>query len=79
MRPTLRSDARTREVARLIRAQPAPNLLAEPLRAMTMQASIDLLPGWASLLHDLHTPKLAKPLIRAGTLGAAQMLRWSFR
>ncbi len=79
MRPQLRSDARSREVARLILSQPATSLVGEPLKAIAMNASIDLLPGWARQMHGLHTPLLAKPFIRAGTLAAAEALRWAFR
>ncbi len=79
MRPGLRCDARTREVARMVMSQPAASLLAEPLRAMTIQAGIDLLPVWARQLHGLHTPLPALPLVRAGTLGVAELLRWTFR
>ena len=78
MRPLLRSDARTREVARLILARRAPHLVAEPLQALAMQASIDLLPAWARRLHGLQHPALGRPLVRAGTLGVARTLRWAF-
>ena len=77
-RPRLRSDARTREVARLILAQRAPRLAAEPLQALAMQASIDLLPAWARRMHGLRNPAIGRPLVRAGTLGIARTLRWAF-
>jgi uncharacterized protein (DUF2236 family) len=79
MRPRLKIDARTREVAALVLDQRAPNVLAEPLRHLTMQAAIDLLPGWARRMHGLSAPVLARPLVRAGTLGVARTLRWAFR
>jgi uncharacterized protein (DUF2236 family) len=79
MRPQMRCDARTREVARLVLTQPAPNLMAEPLQALTMQAGIDLLPAWARRMHGLPTPMLSRPLVRAGTLGMARTLRWAFK
>jgi uncharacterized protein (DUF2236 family) len=79
MRPRLRFDARTREVARLVLEQPAPNVLAEPLQALTMQAAVDLLPAWAQRLHGLYIPVSVRPLVRAGTLGIAQTVRWAFR
>jgi uncharacterized protein (DUF2236 family) len=79
MRPGLRVDARTREVARIVLTQPAQNFLAEPLQTLTMQAGIDLLPGWARHMHGLRTPLLGLPLIRAGTFGMASTLRWAFR
>jgi uncharacterized protein (DUF2236 family) len=77
-RPHLRCDARTREVARLVLRQPAPNGMAEPLQALTMQAGVDLLPAWAARLHGLHNPVLRRPIIRAGTTGLARTLRWAF-
>jgi uncharacterized protein (DUF2236 family) len=79
MRPLLSCDARTREVARLVLSQPASSLIAEPLRAMTIHAGIDLLPGWARQMHGLRTPLPAVPLVRAGTGAVAELLRWTFR
>lgn len=79
LRPALRYDSRTREVARLVLRQPAPHPAAEPLQALTMQAAIDLLPAWAQRMHGLQTPMLSRPLVRAGTFGVAQTLRWAFR
>jgi uncharacterized protein (DUF2236 family) len=79
MRPQLRFDARTREVAGLVLNQPARNKLAEPLQALTMQAAVDLLPDWARRMHGLESPALTRPLVRAGTLGVARTLRWAFR
>ena len=79
MRPLLLCDARTQAVARLVLSQPASSLLAEPLRAMTIHAGIDLLPGWARQMHGLRTPLPAVPLVRAGTGAVAEVLRWTFR
>jgi uncharacterized protein (DUF2236 family) len=78
MRPGMLCDARTRQVARLVLRQPAPQLMAEPLRALTVQAGVDLLPNWARRMHGLHNPNLARPLVRAGTLVVARTLRWAF-
>jgi len=78
MRRQLVCDARTREVARLVLGQPGGRRVAEPVQALTMQAAIDLLPAWAQRMHGLHTPLLGRPLIRAGTLGVAQTVRWAF-
>jgi uncharacterized protein (DUF2236 family) len=78
MRPHLRTDARTAEVAGLILNRRAAMRLAEPLQALTMQAAIDLLPPWARRLHNLPSATVTKPLIRAGTYGVAQTLRWVF-
>jgi uncharacterized protein (DUF2236 family) len=79
MRPELLVDARTRDVAHVLLDQPAPSLAAGPFAAMTMQAGIDLLPGWARTMHGLSQPSLGLPLLRAGTYGVASTLRWAFR
>ncbi len=78
-RPRLRCDARTREVARLVLNQRAANRGTEPLQALTLRAGIDLLPDWARRLHGLANPLLGRPLLRAGTFGVAQPLRWAVR
>src|SRR5271166_2637296 len=78
MRPALRCDARTREVAQLVLSQRTPSRVAEPFQALTMQAAIDLLPAWARRMHGLPSPALSLPLVRAGTLGVARALRWAF-
>lgn len=78
MRPHMRCDGRTREVARIVLRQRAPSVMAEPLQALTMQAGIDLLPPWARRMHGLPNPALGRPLVRAGTLGIARTLRWAF-
>jgi uncharacterized protein (DUF2236 family) len=78
LRPALRYDARTREVARIILSQRAPNRLLEPLQNVAMGASVDLLPAWARRMHGLPAPVLSRPLVRAGTLGIARTLRWAF-
>lgn len=78
MRPSLQTDARTREVANLVLHQPAATPLAEPLQALTMQAGIDLLPAWARRLHGFQSPALSRPLVRTATLGIAKTLRWAF-
>lgn len=79
MRGELVADARTREVARLVLAQPAPNLAMIPFQAMIFQAAVDLLPDWARDMHRLSGPGLAKPVVRSGTAGIAGAFRWAFR
>jgi uncharacterized protein (DUF2236 family) len=79
MRPRLKADARTREVADLILNNRTEPLLAEVPRRLTMQAAVDLLPGWARAMHGLSVSPLERPLVRAGTFGVAQTLRWAFR
>lgn len=78
MRPTLAVDARTREVAELVLGARAPKAAAEPLQKLTMRAAVDLLPDWARRMHGLSSPAPLVPLVRAGTLGVAQTLRWAF-
>ena len=78
MRPELRVDERTREVARLVLDARAPTPAAEPFQALVMRAGVDLLPGWARRMHGRDAPPLARPLLRAGTFGLAQTLRWAF-
>jgi uncharacterized protein (DUF2236 family) len=78
-RPDLRCDDRTREIARLVLSQPAPNRMAEPFHALALQAATDLLPAWARRMHGLPEPLLTVPLVRAGTLGIARTLRWAFK
>ena len=79
MRPSLRVDARTRDVAGVLLNQPSPSFAARPFQTMTMQAAIDLLPGWARTMHGLEQPGVGLPLLRAGTFGVASTLRWAFR
>jgi len=78
IRPELRVDARTREVAALVLNQPARSLSTGPLQAITFQAAVDLLPEWARRMHGLPAPGLTRPLVRAGTYGIARTLRWAF-
>ncbi len=78
-RPRLRADSRTREVRDLVLGAAAPDPLTAGVQALGNQAAIDLLPPWARRMHALPNPLLARPLVRAGTLGVAQALRWAFR
>lgn len=78
MRPQMRCDARAREVTQLLFQQRPASRMAEPLQALTMQAGVDLLPGWARRLHGLPNPVLGRPLLRVSTLGVARTLRWAF-
>jgi uncharacterized protein (DUF2236 family) len=79
MRPELFVDDRTREVARMVLDQPAPNLAVAPVQALTFGAAVDLLPAWARAMHGLSGPGLATPAVRIGTRGVAGTLRWAFR
>jgi len=78
MRSDLRVDERTREVAKLV-LDPGRGPLAErPLRALMLQAGVDLLPTWARRMHGLRNPLPARPLVRVGAGGLAGAVRWAF-
>ncbi|WP_159870367.1 oxygenase MpaB family protein [Novosphingobium sp. 9U] len=79
MRPQLKVDARTREIAELILAGRGAPAMGEVPRKLAMQAAIDLLPDWARRMHGFSLSPLERPLVRAGTFGVAQTLRWAFR
>jgi uncharacterized protein (DUF2236 family) len=78
MRPELKVDERTREVARIVLNQQPRSLAAAPVQALTFGAAVDLLPPWARRMHGLANPVIARPLVRAGTNGVARTLRWAF-
>jgi uncharacterized protein (DUF2236 family) len=78
LRASLRVDARTREMSRLLLTQRPSAPLMSPVQDLMMRASIDLLPGWAQRMHNLDSPLLARPLVRASTYGLSQTLRWAF-
>lgn len=75
VRPALRYDGRTREVARFLLSQPPSSLTIAPFQALTREAGIDLLPDWAKAMHGFRAP--ARPLVRAGAQGVAMALRWA--
>jgi uncharacterized protein (DUF2236 family) len=79
MRPRLRADRRTREVARILLNHSPHHWTALPLQQLTYQAAIDLLPDWASRMHGLRPSTLTRPIVHGGTLGVAEVLRWAFR
>ena len=79
MRPELAVSERTREVARIVLGQKPERIGAMPVQALTFQAAVDLLPGWARAMHGFSGSGLASPLIDTGTLGIARALRWAFR
>jgi uncharacterized protein (DUF2236 family) len=78
-RPQLRTDARTAAVRALVLRGSMTDRLAHGVQRLGNQAAIDLLPHWARQQHGLTNPLLGRPLVRAGTLGVAQTLRWAFR
>lgn len=78
MRPRLRADERSAEVARLVLSQPPSSPATGPIQAMAMQAGVELLPTWARRMHGLSAPVVTRPFVRAGTMGLARTLRWTF-
>ncbi|WP_428334634.1 oxygenase MpaB family protein [Novosphingobium sp.] len=78
MRPELRADERTREVARLVLHQRPYTLAAAPVQAMIMAAAVDILPRWASDMHGLGVVRLSRPIARLSTTMIAQTIRWAF-
>ncbi|HVF94638.1 MAG TPA: oxygenase MpaB family protein [Sphingomonas sp.] len=78
MRPELAATPRSAAVARILLRQPASHPAVAPMQAVTFQAAIDLLPGWAQRLHGLTPAPLTIPFVRGGALGLANTLRWAF-
>jgi uncharacterized protein (DUF2236 family) len=49
------------------------------VQRLTMEAAVDLLPGWARAMHGLRRPAMGRGVVRAGTAGMARTVRWAFR
>ena len=79
MRPTLRYNHRTREVARTLLRQPAPSIALAPFRRLTMDAAVDLLPDWAARMHGFAQPTMQRAGLRAGVAGVGGVMRWALR
>ncbi len=82
MKSGLMVDDRTHDVARLLLSdsgRQGPDAITDIPRKLAVKAAVDLLPDWARSMHGLSVPPLAKPLVRMGTFGVAQTLRWAFR
>lgn len=79
MRPQLRCDARTREVARVLMTTRLPGRLAQPAGMIFMKAGIDLLPDWAQEMLDLRLNPLEQRVVRGSVHLIAAILRRSVR
>ena len=79
MRPALRHDHRTREVARTLLDRRAPTLALAPFRRLTVEAAIDVLPDWARRLHGFDRPRLHRVGTRAGMAGVGGVMRWALK
>lgn len=77
VRPQLRVDHRTRDIARALLSRPAPNLAIAPMRSLMLEAGVDLMPDWARAMHGLNRSGLATPAVRAGAMGLGMVLRWA--
>lgn len=75
--PELRSDERTRTFRDLVLKVPPTSLAEAPAQKLLMNAAVDLMPPFAREMHGLPRPMLA-PVVRGGTYGLAQTLRWAF-
>ncbi len=76
LRPGLRADARTREVARLVLSQSVGAAVTDAASGVIMQAGVDLLPDWAREMHGLKTPPT--PVVRGSARLLARTLGWAY-
>lgn len=77
-RPRLAGGERARAVATMILDQPPKSRIAAPAQRLLMDAAVDLLPGWAKVMHGRRVEPLQIPAVRGGTWAMAQTLNWAF-
>lgn len=75
MRPTLKADARTREVAALVLRQRIGGAAENFVGGLIMAAGADLLPDWARRMHGL--PAAPAPT-RAAVRAVQRMMNWVY-
>ena len=78
VRPELRYDHRTREVATALLA-PGDDVAVNAGMRLAATAAEDLLPDWAAAMHDRRPPTLARPAIRAGAGALSGVVRWALK
>jgi uncharacterized protein (DUF2236 family) len=78
VRPGLRFDARTRDVADALLAS-GPDPLTTSGLAIIAPAGLDLLPPWAAAMHGRTPSALARPAIRFGARNMSNVLRWALQ
>lgn len=78
-RPELRADERTAEVVKFLLTAPPSRRSIKPFQQITIQAGVELMPGWARAMHGLDMPALARPAVRGGGRGLATVMRWAMR
>ncbi|WP_193138094.1 oxygenase MpaB family protein [Klebsiella aerogenes] len=79
MRPQLRCDERTREVAQVLLTTRLPGWLSQPVGRWMMVAGIDLLPDWAQQMLAIPINPLQRRTARVAVNGVARVLRASVR
>lgn len=79
VRPALRSDARSREVAHILLSQRPPSPLAKPAMVATFDAARDLLPAWAADLHGLSLSPARAAAARLSIQALGGALRWGLQ
>jgi uncharacterized protein (DUF2236 family) len=77
VRPALRYDARTREVARALLTEPPPSPASGPALAIAFDAAKDLIPDWAADMHGFRLSPLRRAAARLGVHALARPLRWA--
>lgn len=76
VRPALRFDHRTREVADALLERGDDAAVDAGMR-VAVAAAEDLLPGWAATMHGRTRSLLARPAIRAGAGTLSGVVRWA--
>ncbi|HAT1644352.1 TPA: DUF2236 domain-containing protein [Raoultella planticola] len=79
MRPRLRCDERTREVANVLLTTRLPGRLSQPVGQLMMRAGIDLLPPWAQEMLSLTLTPWQRHTARFAVQSIARVLRASVR
>lgn len=77
VRPALRYDHRTREVAQALLGEPPPSAAAGPALAMTFDAARDLLPDFAAQMHGFHLSGVRRRATRTAVKAMGGAFRWA--
>lgn len=78
VRPALRYDHRTREVAAALLA-PGDDRAVNAGMQLAARAAEELLPDWAARMHGRTPPGIARPAIRAGAGAMSGLVRWALK
>jgi uncharacterized protein (DUF2236 family) len=77
VRPQLRYDRRTHEVARALLDHRAASPVIAPFMKLIFQAAQDLLPAWAAELHGFRLAGVSRPAVRTAARSLGGILRWA--